>query len=223
MTDSWTWAVVTQADPLRVRLEHDTDPLNLTPDSLVGGVVVGRRVWVQMTGGRVIVHGVAGGSEWPGELRPQAGPTVPPGWVLCDGAAVSRTGGYAALFAEIGTTWGAGNGTTTFNLPNLKGRVLVGRDASQAEFDTLGETGGAKTHQHGVSAAWAMIRAFTGNNNLLARSKTADSYSPTVQATFAANSVAGSGTSTTGTELGGATDSGSSLSPYAVGNWRIKL
>jgi microcystin-dependent protein len=50
------------------------------------------------------------------------------------------------LFAAIGTTYGAGDGSTTFNLPNLKGRVAVGRDAAQTEFDALGETGGAKTH-----------------------------------------------------------------------------
>lgn len=70
--------------------------------------------------------------------------TAPTGWQLCDGTAVSRTT-YAALFAVIGETYGAGDGSTTFNLPNLKGRVIVGRDSSQTEFDTLAETGGAKT------------------------------------------------------------------------------
>jgi microcystin-dependent protein len=74
------------------------------------------------------------------------GGTVPPaGWLICDGSAISRVQ-YAELFAAIGTTYGAGNGTTTFNLPNFKGRVAVGLDAAQTEFDTLGETGGAKTH-----------------------------------------------------------------------------
>jgi len=71
--------------------------------------------------------------------------TAPTGWQLCDGTAVSRTT-YAALFAVIGETYGAGDGTTTFNLPNLKGRAIVGRDSAQTEFDTLAETGGAKTH-----------------------------------------------------------------------------
>ena len=46
--------------------------------------------------------------------------SVPAGWLKCNGAAVSRTT-YAALFASIGTTWGAGNGSTTFNLPELRG------------------------------------------------------------------------------------------------------
>lgn len=81
----------------------------------------------------------------PGIIQPYGGSSAPTGYLLCDGSAVSRTT-YADLFAAIGTAYGAGNGTTTFNLPNMKGRVPVGRDAAQSEFDTLGETGGAKTH-----------------------------------------------------------------------------
>jgi len=50
------------------------------------------------------------------------------------------------LFAVIGTTYGSGDGTTTFNIPNLKGRVVVGFNSAETEFDALGETGGAKTH-----------------------------------------------------------------------------
>ena len=84
-----------------------------------------------------------------GEVSSFAGSSAPTGWLLCDGSAVSRTT-YAALFAIIGTTYGVGNGSTTFNLPNLKGRVIVGRDSAQTEFDVLGETQGAKdvTHEH---------------------------------------------------------------------------
>jgi len=80
-----------------------------------------------------------------GMITPFAGSSAPTNWLLCDGSAVSRTT-YAALFATIGTTYGSGNGSTTFNLPNLKGRVPVGLDSAQTEFDALGETGGAKTH-----------------------------------------------------------------------------
>ena len=53
---------------------------------------------------------------------------------------------YSALFNVIGIGYGAGNGSTTFNLPNLKGKVPVGYDNSQSEFDTLGKSGGEKTH-----------------------------------------------------------------------------
>jgi len=65
--------------------------------------------------------------------------------IFLEGQAISRTT-YAAFFAIIGTTFGAGDGSTTFNVPNLKGKVIVGYDSAQTEFDTLGETGGAKTH-----------------------------------------------------------------------------
>ena len=71
--------------------------------------------------------------------------TVPNGWLLCDGSAVSRTT-YKQLFDSIGTTYGSGNGSTTFNLPNLKGRFPIGKNGSDSDFNMLGETGGSKTH-----------------------------------------------------------------------------
>ena len=70
--------------------------------------------------------------------------TLPNGWLLCDGSAISRTT-YADLFAVIGTSFGEGDGSTTFNLPDLRGRVGVGK-SSDTEFDTLGEIGGEKKH-----------------------------------------------------------------------------
>ena len=74
-----------------------------------------------------------------------AGSTAPTGWLICDGSAVSRTT-YANLFSVIGTTYGTGDGSTTFNIPNLKGKVPVGLNSSDTDFDTLGETGGEKEH-----------------------------------------------------------------------------
>lgn len=79
-----------------------------------------------------------------GSIQPWPSNTIPEGWLLCDGSAVSRET-YADLFLVIGTTYGTGDGSTTFNLPNLKGRTIVAKDASQTEFDTLGETGGVKS------------------------------------------------------------------------------
>jgi microcystin-dependent protein len=96
-----------------------------------------------------------------GSITPYAGSTAPTNWLLCDGTAVSRTT-YADLFTLFGTTYGAGDGTTTFNLPNLKGRMPVGRDSGQTEFDTLGETGGAKTHTL-TQAEQATMPVFYGN------------------------------------------------------------
>ena len=66
---------------------------------------------------------------------------APDGWLLCNGSAVSRTT-YADLFAVIGTRFGAGNGSTTFNLPNLRNRFVVGAGASY----NINDTGGEATH-----------------------------------------------------------------------------
>jgi len=77
-----------------------------------------------------------------GAILDFAGPTAPSGWMICDGRAVSRTT-YAKLFAVIGGYWGAGDGSTTFNLPNMNGRSGVGpgtfTDESGASY-TLGFT-----------------------------------------------------------------------------------
>ena len=80
-----------------------------------------------------------------GMISPFGGPSAPDGFLLCDGSPVSRTE-YADLFAVIGDAYGVGDGSSTFNLPDLQGRVPVGLDESQDEFDTLGKSAGAKTH-----------------------------------------------------------------------------
>lgn len=64
----------------------------------------------------------------PGFVCPFAGTTAPDGWLICDGSAVSRTT-YADLFAVIGTTYGAGDGNSTFNLPDFTNRVIQGGTA----------------------------------------------------------------------------------------------
>jgi len=80
-----------------------------------------------------------------GSISLYGGATAPTGWLLCDGSAVSRTT-YAELFAVVGTTYGVGDGSTTFNVPSLSGKVPVGLDSTDTDFDALGETGGTKTH-----------------------------------------------------------------------------
>ena len=81
-----------------------------------------------------------------GTVSAFAGSAAPTGYVLCDGSAVNRTT-EAALFAVIGTTYGIGDGSTTFNLPDLRGRVVAGTGGSLLSgTDALSDTGGAKTH-----------------------------------------------------------------------------
>jgi microcystin-dependent protein len=91
-----------------------------------------------------------------GAVIPYAGSTAPTNWLLCAGQAISRST-YAALFTVVGTTYGTGDGSTTFNLPDLRGRVAAGKDdmngtaASRltntvlSASNTLGATGGAQT------------------------------------------------------------------------------
>ncbi len=136
------------------------------------------------------------------------GATAPSGWLLCDGATVSRTA-YAALFAALSTTYGAGDGSTTFGLPNLKGRMTVGRDAGQAEFNTLGETGGALTHTHNFSTTpsgdpvWQANGTYVGDaSGLLANFQ-------------------GGGT-TYMTHIRPATASAAALAPYVTVNFIVK-
>jgi microcystin-dependent protein len=74
------------------------------------------------------------------------GSTAPTGWLICDGAAVSRTT-YSALWSLLGTTYGAGNGSTTFNLPDLRQRFPMGVAAS-GTGNALAATGGAIDHRH---------------------------------------------------------------------------
>lgn len=72
----------------------------------------------------VTIPGIQAGHP-PGTVIANASATLPYGYLLCDGAAISRTT-YAQLFTALSTTWGAGDGSTTFNVPDLRGRVVVG-------------------------------------------------------------------------------------------------
>lgn len=83
-----------------------------------------------------------------GMISIHAGTTAPTGWLLCDGGSYSTTT-YANLHSVVGYQFGGSGGS--FNVPNLKGRVVVGIDGAQASFDGRGETGGAMNHQHGAS------------------------------------------------------------------------
>lgn len=126
----------------------------------------------------------AGGATFPaGLIMPFGGPTnkIPLGWKLCDGSEISRTD-YAALFDVIGIGWGAGNLTTTFNLPDLRGQFMRGMDGSAgvdpdknsrtAKY-TGGNTGNAvgsyqpdefKSHRHSLSHEEGEVNDYLGGS-----------------------------------------------------------
>ena len=91
----------------------------------------------------------------PGVILMYGAPTAPTGWLECDGSAVSRTT-YSSLFAIIGTTFGEGNGSTTFNLPDLRGEFVRGWD-NERGVDSERVLGSSqedefKRHSHQIGA-----------------------------------------------------------------------
>jgi microcystin-dependent protein len=93
-----------------------------------------------------------------GAVIPFAGTTTPTSWLFCYGQAINRTT-YSVLFDVIGTTYGVGDGSTTFNIPDLRGRLVAGQDdmggtsanrltglSGGVDGDVLGASGGAETH-----------------------------------------------------------------------------
>lgn len=86
-----------------------------------------------------------------GGMMDFVGSSAPTGWLVCDGSAVSRST-YSALFAITGVAFGAGNGTTTFNIPDCRSRVTLPSDGGTARIPglTQGSTGGA--YQHALTA-----------------------------------------------------------------------
>lgn len=92
-----------------------------------------------------------GGSGGPiGSILAWTSNSIPFGYLLCDGSEISRTT-YADLFAAIGTTFGVGDGSTTFNLPDLRGRFPLGKSTS-GTGSTLGQSGGSLDHTHSIPA-----------------------------------------------------------------------
>lgn len=112
------------------------------------------------------------GGPAPGTVHSFAGSSAPTGWLLCDGTAVSRTT-YAKLFAVISTTFGSGDGSTTFNLPNTAGAFLRSSGSqvvSAKTFDgsTVGTKLGHATAVNGLTASTSCTPSATVNTTSLA-------------------------------------------------------
>jgi microcystin-dependent protein len=94
-----------------------------------------------------LASAIAGATNFPpGALIQFAGPAAPAGWVLCTGQAISRTT-FAALFTAIGTNFGVGDGATTFNVPDLRGRTPIGVGLGAGLTNrALAASGGEEAH-----------------------------------------------------------------------------
>lgn len=102
-----------------------------------------------------------------GTIVPWTDSTVASGFLECNGSAVSRTT-YADLFAVIGTTYGSGDGSTTFNLPDLEDNVPVGKSPNKA----LASTGGANTVTSTGNVAGSTANATLSTAQLASHSHT---------------------------------------------------
>lgn len=90
--------------------------------------------------------------------------TIPTGWMLCDGNAVSRTG-HSLLFAAIGTSFGVGDGSTTFNLPDLRGRTPIGAGTGAGlSARSVGQSMGEENHQLSIAEMAAHAHSYYATN-----------------------------------------------------------
>ncbi len=102
-----------------------------------------------------------------GTVNSYAGSSAPQGWLICNGAAISRTT-YADLFAIVGTTYGVGDGSTTFNIPDLRGEFIRGFDGGRGidSGRTLGswQTDMFASHTHSITQMYGDRSPFTGSD-----------------------------------------------------------
>ena len=182
--DNGTFNVVTGKLAINATAITSTaDELNL----LDGGTSVGSSITIADTDGVVVNDGgtmksvpASDFKEYimpTGAVLPYAGSSAPTGFLLCYGQAISRST-YADLFSAISTTYGTGDGSSTFNVPDLRGRVVAGQDdmgGSSANRltdqtgglngDTLGDTGGSETHTLTTAQMPAHTHTVTAHEN----------------------------------------------------------
>ena len=124
----------------------NTNDLATKQDVLVSGINIKTINNNSLLGSGNMDLNLSTGDTFPiGAFMPFGGGNVPANWLLCDGSAVSRTT-YEDLFSVIGTSFGEGDGTTTFNLPDYRDRVPVGVNAEGNNFKTIGSKYGEETH-----------------------------------------------------------------------------
>ncbi len=132
----------TQARPIFRRFKRVLGPGDLTPDVLY------RALYVPRFGAYLLISPEIVDA---GTLRLQAGPTVLPGWLPCDGRSLSRAT-YSELYSRIGGFYGSGDGSTTFNLPDFRGRAPFGVDGGINRLTGAGGVGGGLANFGGSEA-----------------------------------------------------------------------
>jgi microcystin-dependent protein len=150
--------------------------------------------------------------------------SAPVGWLLCNGTAVSRTT-YATLFAVLGTTFGSGDGSTTFNLPNYTNRAPVGAGGLYA----MGATGGSKdavvvahTHTGSTNSAGAHVHQIPNITGPDVRDGGPYNYTTNWNAGTRDTSSAGSHSHTVSVDSTGSSGTDANMQPYLAINFIIK-
>jgi microcystin-dependent protein len=185
---------------------------NITGNLNVGGIITGITMPVGTSNTAVATTAFAQAVMPTGGVMMWAANVAPTGWLLCNGAAVSRTT-FAGLFAIIGSTFGNGDGATTFNVPNYTNRLPVGAGG----LYTIGTTGGSKdatlvSHTH--TATGTFVTGVT---------RTFINVDGAVEATIA--NVLSNVSTTTGTatiSTSGSSDTDANMPPYLTINFIIK-
>lgn len=165
-----------------------------------------------------------------GSIQAFAGANAPTGWLLCDGSAVGRAS-YPDLFSTIGTTYGAGNTTTTFNLPDLRGRMPIGPNSDSTAANTATRSVGTKggdtrmqththiqnAHGHDLGPGQSFGMAFGNQDAAFAVFKVGVSSinGGSYQGPYSANS-------TTATNQNAGSGSSDNMPPFLVTNYIIK-
>ncbi len=150
--------------------------------------------------------------------------SAPTGYLLCAGSAVSRTT-YAALFAVIGTTFGVGDGSTTFNLPNYADRMPIGSGTIAA---TIGATGGSKdaivvSHTHTVTDPGHAHSHTLENNNCIGGSGGSSGWAINGGPTGSSNNATASASTGISITSSGSSGTNANLPPYLGINFIIKV
>lgn len=201
-------------------------PIGNRPTSTTGSPgKAGRIYYADDTGETFLDYGTGWihlGAQ-PGDIKATGRATAPEGWLICDGTTVSRTA-YAFLWNALrnggaSSPYGDGNGTTTFTLPDLRGRVPVGEDATGLRIATAagrdrGESGGAEKHtlvEAEIPAHFHSMATRSWTDQSLGGSSGLEAFGGT-----------GGSATTEGTNLTGGGGAHNNMQPYQVVNWLIR-